>query len=367
MSETSAYSSELYGIDLLRALCLEFGPSGCEDNVASIIKAQISPYADEIWCDKIGNVIALLRGERRKDDSTPKRLLFSAHMDEVGFMIRDIESDGTLRFTTVGGILPSVLPGRRVTVGDADNRVPGVIGSKAIHLQKSEERDKPGEIRDMYIDIGAKDKEEAEKYVRRGSFGTFESEFIRFGKDGRFIKSKAIDDRFGCAIQCDLLRMLKKSGERFAHDIYFAFTVREETGLSGARVGAYAINPDRAVVLEATAVADNTGAPIEKLVAKQGEGPAISILDNTTIYPREMIDFVMKLAEAHGIKAQYKKYVSGGNDAGAIHKVRAGVKTVTISAPTRYIHTASNVLCADDYDSTLALTAAIAREITFDE
>ena len=149
---------------------MEFGPSGCEDNVApSIIKAQISPYADEIWCDKIGNVIALLRGERRKDDSTPKRLLFSAHMDEVGFMIRDIESDGTLRFTTVGGILPSVLPGRRVTVGDADNRVPGVIGSKAIHLQKSEERDKPGEIRDMYIDIGAKDKEEAEKYVRRGS------------------------------------------------------------------------------------------------------------------------------------------------------------------------------------------------------
>ena len=103
-----------------------------------------------------------MRGERRKDDSTPKRLLFSAHMDEVGFMIRDIESDGTLRFTTVGGILPSVLPGRRVTVGDADNRVPGVIGSKAIHLQKSEERDKPGEIRDMYIDIGAKDKEEAE-------------------------------------------------------------------------------------------------------------------------------------------------------------------------------------------------------------
>ncbi len=353
----------LHGIDLLRELSLTFGPTGCEDNVAEAIMSIVKPYADEVKLDKMGNLVARLYGKNHgtKDE---KRLLLSAHMDEVGFMVSEITGDGALKFSLVGGIIPYALGSRRVTVGDETNRVKGTIASKAIHLQRGDEREKMPSVSDLYIDIGAKDKEDAEKYVHLGSFGTFDSEFRLFGEGDKLIKGKAIDDRFGCAVMCDLLRRLKEE-EQLDHDVCFAFTVREEVGLSGAKTAAYKVDPDFAVILESTAVADNTGEGDERKVAVLGDGPAISFMDRSTIYQKDVFEYVLDAAKRNGIKAQPKRFVSGGNDAGHIHRVRDGVKVIAISAPSRYIHTASNVINADDYAATLELVTVIAREGKF--
>ncbi len=356
--------NNLKGLDLLRELSLTFGPTGCEDNVSEKIKRIVKPYADEVKLDKMGNLTAVVYGTDHGTEKE-KRLMFSAHTDEVGFMITEICGDGALKFAPLGGIIPSVLGSRRVTVGDETNRVYGVIGSKAIHLQKGDEGEKMPSASDFYIDIGAKDKEEAEKYVRRGSFGTFDSDFVLFGEDNKLVKGKAIDDRFGCSVMCDLIRTLR-DGEKLPHDVYFAFTVREEVGLSGAETTAYRVDPHFAVILESTAVADNTGSPDEKKVAVLGNGPAVSFMDRSTIYNKNVYEYVLALAEKEGIKAQPKRFVSGGNDAGHIHRVRAGVKVAAISAPSRYIHTACNVIHADDYRSTLSLVTSIARDGKFD-
>lgn len=352
----------LSGDELLRALSLAFGPTGCEDNVAELIRSQIKDSADEVRHDRMGNLTVVLHGQNH-GTADERRLLFSAHMDEVGFMITDVNSDGTLKFSCLGGIVPSALTARRVTVGDENNKLQGVIGTKAIHQLDGDEREAMPKVSELYIDIGANDKEEAEGYVKRGAFGTFDSEYIHFGRDGQFIKGKALDDRFGCAVMIELCRRLASRDEKLPHDVYFAFTVREEVGHSGAVVTAYEIDPHMAFVLEATAVADNTGAPREKQVAVLGEGPAISFMDRSTIYVREVYDFVLETAKKYGIKAQPKRYVSGGNDAGHIHKIRSGIRTAAISAPARYIHTASDVINADDYTSTLELAEKLAETV----
>ena len=352
----------LSGDELLRELSLTFGPTGCEDNVAELIRSQVKPYADEIRLDKMGNLTAVLYGRDHGTESE-RRLMFSAHMDEVGFMIKDVNGDGTLSFSCLGGIVGSALPTRRVTVGDENNKLPGIIGTKAIHQLSGDEHEAMPKTSGLYIDIGAKDKEEAESYVKRGSFGVFESEYVHFGRDGKYIKGKALDDRFGCAVMIELCRRLAARGDKLPHDVYFAFTVREEVGKSGAETTAYAIDPHMAFVLEATAVADNTGSPREKQVAILGEGPAISFMDRSTIYEREIYEFVLETARTHGIKAQPKRFVSGGNDAGHIHKTRAGIRTAAISAPARYIHTASNVIHEDDYRAAVDLTEALALNV----
>lgn len=355
-------SKLLSGDELLRELSLAFGPTGCEDNVAELIKSQIKDHADDISVDRMGNLTAVLYGTTHGTEAE-RRLMFSAHMDEVGFMITNVNSDGTLKFSTLGGIVGSALPARRVTVGDENNKIPGVIGTKAIHQLRGDEREAMPKTSELYIDIGAKDKEEAEGYVKRGAFGTFCSEYIHFGQDGKYIKGKALDDRFGCCVMIELCRRLHGRAERLPHDVYFAFTVREEIGKSGAETASYRIDPHAAFILEATAVADNTGAPREKQVAKLGDGPAISFMDRSTIYAREMYDFVLETARANGIKAQPKRFVSGGNDAGHIHKVRAGVKVAAISAPARYIHTSSDVIHEDDFRATLDLVEKLAETV----
>ncbi len=352
----------LSGNELLRALSLAFGPTGCEDNVAELVREQIKGCADEIKLDKMGNLTAVIYG-RGHGTEAERRVMFSAHMDEVGFMITNVNADGTLSFSTLGGIVGSALPARRVTVGDAENKLPGVIGTKAIHQLDGAEREAMPKVSGLYIDIGAKDREDAEHYVKRGDFATFSSEYVRLGSGGKLIKGKALDDRVGCAVMIELLRSLSKREERLSHDVICAFTVREEVGKSGAMTTAYGVDPHMAFVFEATAVADNTGAPREKQVARLGEGPAISFFDRSTIYLRDVYEFVLETARENGIKAQPKRYVSGGNDAGHIHKTRAGIKTAAISAPARYIHTASCVIHEDDFTAMTSLALALAENV----
>lgn len=343
------------GVELIRELCLLFGPSGCEDEVAHFIRGQISDVCDSLCSDRLGNLIALLgSGERDR-----KKLMISAHMDEVGFMITDIGEDGYIRFDTVGGIDESVLSGKHVTLGDESNRVSGVIASKAIHHKKRSERLDITPVTSMYIDVGLDSRDGVLKYLDIGSYGTFDSEFIRFGKDQNKIKCKAIDDRLGCALMIELMRSLYDIRSTLPIDIYFCFTTREEIGISGAQVAAQSIAPDFAIVLETTAVADIADVPESSRVAIQGEGGVVSLLDRGTIYDREFVDTAMRIARENGIKAQIKKYHSGGNDAKHIHTSGVGVRTLALSAPTRYLHSPACVADLRDYESMKAHLEAI--------
>lgn len=353
------------GLYLLEKLSLAFGPSGCEDRVADIVRSQIDGFCDEYYTDKLGNVIAVIRGTGKTD--TPPRLMLSAHMDEVGFMISYIEDDGTLRFYNIGGMDPRILCGRRVNILSRDALIPGIIAAKPIHLQTKEEREECTPADKMYIDIGADSRDSAAQLCSTGDFAVFDSEFVYFGECLHRIKGKALDDRLGCAVMIDTMRKIYKSGNNTPFDLYFAFTVREEVGLSGAVSAAYSIDPDYCIVLESTAVADIADVAKSAQVAKLGEGGALSLMDNGTVYDRQFFNFALDCARKHDIACQIKQYVSGGNDAAHIHKSRSGVKTIAISAPTRYLHSASCVIDINDYTSILALVGAIIADMDPDK
>lgn len=343
------------GLELIRELCLLFGPSGCEDEVADFIKGQISDVCDSLSIDRLGNLIARIGN----GDVGRKKLMISAHMDEVGFMITAIDEDGYIRFDTVGGIDESVIAGKHVTLGDEVTRIKGVIASKAIHHKKRSERLDVTPITSMYIDVGLSSRDDVLKHLDIGSYATFDSEFVRFGKDGNKIKCKAIDDRLGCALMIEVMRGIYDIREKLPMDIYFCFTTREEIGISGAQVAAQTISPDFAIVLETTAVADIADVPEASRVAIQGEGGTVSLLDRGTIYDREFVDTAMRIAEENGIKAQIKKYHSGGNDAKHIHTTGVGVRTLALSAPTRYLHSPACVADIRDYEAMRAHLKAI--------
>lgn len=343
--------------ELLKELSQAFGPTGCEGNVGELICKRAENYCHLYATDRMGNFVFKLAP--KVYSAHTKKIMISAHMDEVGMMITDIDGDGYLKFDTLGGIDERVLCGRNVVIGDENKKINGVIASKAIHHQSAEERKKATKVSDMYIDIGATSKEEAEKYVDIGDFATFDSDFVLFGKNERLVKSKALDDRLGCAVMLEVMKLLAESENENSNELYFCFTVREEVGLSGAQTVAQVIKPDYAIVLETTAIADIDDVSPELRVADIGEGGVVSVMDRSTIYNQKLVSYLLELAELKGIKAQVKRYVSGGNDAGHIHKSGDGVKTVALSAPTRYLHSPACVASLDDFDAMIDLVKAL--------
>ncbi len=332
---------------MLKELCGLNGISGREDAVREFIISKL-PEECKYRVDSLGNLIV-----QKKGRSTPKnKVMLTAHMDEVGFIITYITDDGFLKFSCVGGIDERVIFGRAVTVGR--NGAHGVIGSKAFHQLTSDERMKVPKTDDMYIDIGAKDRKEAEKYVSLGDSAYFDSEYIEFG-DG-FIKAKALDDRAGC------MMLLNLANSDRAYDLTLCFLVQEEIGTRGAVTAAFAEQPDYAIVLESTTANDIPDVPESKKVCKLGGGAVISFMDRGTVYNTELYKKAFCVAKENKIPAQTKTVVAGGNDAAAIHKSRGGVKTVTLSVPTRYIHSPSSVAKAEDIKSVERLAAALAEE-----
>ena len=348
-------------IKLIDRLCDAFGPSGCEDDVAAFIKEEITDICPNAAYDRMGNLIAVMRfGEISAPDR--RRIMVSAHMDEVGFMITEIHKDGYLGFDTVGGISDSVIAGRRVKIKKADGTLlPGVIASKAIHHKDKDERKKAVAVNKLLVDIGAFDKEDAEKHVRIGDFVTFDSECYCFGEG--MIKGKALDDRMGCAAMIETMRELSQNPVLENADVCFCFTVREEIGHSGARIAAYELRPHYAIVLETTAIADIADVKPSKRVADVGGGVVISVMDRSTIYDKELVGKTFEVARQNGIKAQVKRYVSGGNDAGHIHKTAEGAKVVTMSVPTRYLHSPACVASVDDYIAQRDLCTSMIRKL----
>ncbi len=337
-------------LELIKKLSLLNGTSGREDEVRSFIIDEVKDCADSIETDPLGNLIVFKKGKE-----TPKnRIMLDAHTDEVGFMITNINSDGTLGFERIGGIDKRVMFGRAVSVGK--NKINGIIGIKPIHFFRGDDRLAMPE--NMYIDIGTDSAEEAEKLVSPGDCAYFNSEFVEFG-DG-FIKGKALDDRAGCAILIDMIK------SELPYDMYFNFAAGEEVGLGSAGTAAYRIKPDYAIVVETTTAADLADVPENKKVCKLGEGAVISFMDRCTIYPKKLFDRAFELAERDGIKAQVKSAVAGGNNAGIIHKIAGGIKTITVSMPCRYLHSPSCVLKIEDIIESERIIRALAEDMAND-
>lgn len=334
--------------ELLKKLCAANSVSGDEGSAREIIINEIKPHADDIKIDNLGNVIVFKKGIK----PAKNKLMLSAHMDEVGLMVTDITGEGYLKFDEVGGLDRRILPGKRVSIGK-DN-LPGVIGIKPIHLTKGDESLSIPELSEMYIDIGADSREEAEKYVSLGDSICFDSGFY---ENEYTISSKAIDDRFGCLV---LIGLIKCDLE---YDAYFTFVVQEEVGLRGAKVAAYTVNPDFALVVETTTAADIPEVDSSKQVCSLGEGAVISVMDRRTIYDKELVSLAFERAEKIGVKAQYKRAVAGGNDSGVIHSSRGGVRTLAISLACRYLHAPSCTADKSDCESIMLLVKDLCGQI----
>ncbi|MDE7399130.1 MAG: M42 family peptidase [Oscillospiraceae bacterium] len=325
-------------LDKLEEICQLNGGSGDEAQVRDFIAANIR--ADEVITDNLGNLLVFKKGKK-----TPKnKIMFAAHMDEVSFIITHIGDDGFLSFDAVGGVNPGVVLGKALRL---ENGALGVVGVKAIHQQSVEERKKIPDFSEMYLDIGASSREEAEKHVSLGDRAYFDTEFFGFGNG--FIKGKAIDDRAGCLI---MMEMINSEPE---YDAWYAFTVQEEIGTRGAKAATFTIAPDIAIVLETTTACDIAGVSGAKMVCELGSGAVVSYMDRSTIYDRKLYALAVETAQKCGIPAQTKTLIAGGNDSGAIHVSCGGVRTCAISVPCRYLHSPSCVIKESDFYAVRAL------------
>lgn len=324
-------------LERLKELSELYGVSGNETRVRACLRAAAAPYADELFTDPVGNLYAHRRG------SGP-RVMLAAHMDEVGMIVREITEAGTLLYEAAG-LDPRVVVSKRVAVGPND--VPGVIGAKAIHLQSPEERTRALKHTDLYVDIGAKDRADAEKYVNRGDYISFTTKFSAFGEG--LVRGKALDDRVGCAI---VLELFKNS---YDCDLWAVFTVQEELGLRGAAVTASRVQPDIALVLEGTTANDVPETPPHRMVTAVGGGAAITFADARTIVPERMFLALRGAAEREGIPFQLRRGTAGGTDAGVIHRSLAGVICGGISVPCRYIHSPVSVAAVADIEAAYRL------------
>ena len=338
---------------LLKDITALRGPSGWEDEARNAIRREaeaiLAQREGRVYGDTMGNLFVYRKGT----DAKKPHVMLAAHMDEVGFIIRFAGEDGLLRFDCVGGVDPRCVVSKRVVVGE--NGFPGVIGVKAIHLMSAEDRKKAPDYDNIFIDVGAKTKEEAEKLCPPGSYATFESEYVEFG-DG-FVKAKALDDRAGCMI---LLNILENSD--YAGDITCVFTVQEETGLRGARVAARRVKPDKAIVIDTTTANDMGMIDSHKQVTACGDGPALTFMDRRAIIPEKMRGIALDAAKKHGIPVQIKRGNSGGTDAGEIHLTGAGVETLVIVIPCRYCHSPVSVCKLSDIEHAEKLALAVLKE-----
>lgn len=323
--------------------------SGNEGALRKAIMEAAKPLCDELYIDRSGNVIATKHGT---DDRLP-HVVFSAHMDEIGFLISGHTDDGLLRIMPVGGIDPRVAVSKWVRVGK-DN-IPGVIGAMAIHLQSPEDRQRVLGFDKLFIDIGAKDQKEAERLCPVGTYAAFDTPYTPFG-DG-FVVSKALDDRVGCF---NLLRILEG---KYAARVTCAFVTQEEVGLRGARGAGYSLQPDIAVVLEGTAANDVGDVPKRARVCEAGQGVCVSFMDGASMADRGLYKTMLSLATSEGIPHQVKRAVTGGNDAGAYQRAGMGARTVVLSVPCRYIHSGASVAKVSDIDAQFALSQAFLNNL----
>ncbi len=337
---------------LLQELSEAVGVSGREEAVRQIIFEAVKPHVDDVRVDALGNVITLKKGRGKN----PLKVMLAAHMDEIGLMITGHDANGSLKFRPVGGILDQALAGQRVQVGQ--DRAPGVIGIKPIHLSKGGEAEQVVKKDALAIDVGAASKEEAEGIAKVGDVATFLTSFTDLGPTWL---GKAFDDRAGCAALIELVR-----SEPFEHDLYAVFTVQEEVGVRGAQVAAYAVEPDAAFVLDCTPANDMPKKQDTSPNTELGQGPAIYILGGSTFSDRRLVELLMRAGDAEGIPYQIRQPGGGGTDAKGVQLAHAGVPVVSVSVPGRYIHSPATIISKQDFENLPRLVRAALMRLTRD-
>ena len=328
-------------LDTVKTLCYLSGVSGYEDEVRDYILERALPHADSVETDALGNLIIGKKGAV----GTGRKLMLCAHMDEVGLIVTNIDDDGYLKFGFVGGIDRRVVIGKSVYIGEG--RVPGVVGIKAYHLVSRDEEKNVPKTEDMYIDIGAKSREEAEHLVSLGDPCVFDDTVVEFGEG--YLKAKAIDDRLGCAV------MLKLIESELPCDCTFVFTVQEEVGTRGAKTAAFTVQPDVCLVLEGTTAADIPGSTEANEVCRLDGGVVIPFMDRGTLYDPALYRALTAIADENGIRWQTKRMIAGGTDASAIQRANGGVKTIGLACGIRNLHSPACVANTADFEPMLAL------------
>ncbi len=331
-------------IEMIASIAQAFGPSGNEENVREVIEPMIRSYVDEVKVDTLGNLIAIKRAKAGTE--SPKKIMLSAHMDEIGVLLTYIDAKGFLRFGAVGGVSPFYALGARVVFEN------GTVGT--VWYEEKIESMKDLKIDKMFIDIGARTREEAEESVQVGDMAVFCGDTVV--ANGNII-SKALDDRIACSILVALARILPEEG--VGNDIYFVFSVQEEVGMRGAKTAAYGIMPDLALAVDVTATGDLPES--RHMAVAVGDGPAIKIKDNSVICHPEIVNRLRTCAEEKGIPIQYEVLTFGGTDAGSIHLTAGGIMTGAVSVPSRYIHSPSEMVSVDDVNSIIDLLDAFVR------
>ncbi|WP_203361521.1 M42 family metallopeptidase [Bacillus sp. REN10] len=354
-------------LTMLKELTDAKGIPGNEREVRAVMKKYIEPLSDEVTTDNLGSLIAKKAG----DENGPK-IMVAGHLDEVGFMITQIDDKGFLRFQTVGGWWGQVMLAQRVTIVTRKGDVTGIIGSKPPHILSPEARKKPVEIKDMFIDIGASSKEEAMEWgIRPGDMVVPYFEFTVMNNE-KMLLAKAWDNRIGCAIAIDVMKYVKD--KQHQNVVYGVGTVQEEVGLRGAKTAAQTIKPDIAFGVDVGIAGDTPGISEKEAMSKMGKGPQIILYDASMVSHKGLRDFVTDVADELNIPYQFDAMAGGGTDSGAIHVTSGGVPSLSVTIATRYIHSHAAMLHRDDYENAVKLLGEVilrldrdtVNKITFD-
>lgn len=339
---------------LLEKLSNASGVSGFEDEIRNLMMEELKGHVDDLEVDNMGNLIATKKG---KPDG--KKVMLAAHMDEIGLIVRYIDKNGFIKFSKLGGINDQMLLNQEVDIHSNGEKILGVVGSKPPHRMKAAEKKKPVEYENMFIDIGASSKEDAEEMVNVGDPITIKQKFAELKND--LVMGNAMDNRVGCAI---LVEVLKRASSDAT--IYGVGTVQEEVGLKGARTSAYRINPDMALALDVTISGDHPGMKEEEAPAKAGEGPCIILTDASgrgIITHPQVKELLISVAQEEEIPYQLEVSEGGTTDATAIHLTREGIPTGVISPPSRYIHTPVSVVNINDVENAVKLILAVLKRL----
>ena len=324
------------------------GVTGRESEVRELMIRLMTPYVDEIVVDKLENVVGIKKG---KEKST--KIMLAAHMDEIGLMVKTITKDGFLQFAKMGGIDDRILPAQMVTVFSKRGSFPGIIGSKPPHIQKEEERKKIITSDELFIDVGAENRDDALVMgVAVGDPVGFNIKYVPLGRDVAI--GKAFDNRAGCAAMVETLKLLGKTD----YTVYAVGTVQEEVGLRGAGAAAFNIDPDVAIALDVTIAGDVPGVREYDASVKMGNGPAITISDSGLITHPKVLRWLLDSAGEEKIPFQIETGLMGSTDAARISLTRHGIPSGNISIGTRYIHRPVGMLSLKDIENSAKLTVA---------
>ena len=330
---------------LLEKLSNANGISGAEGAVAKIIRDEVAPYVDEIKTDRMGNLVAIKKGDDFK-------IMLAAHMDEIGLMVQYIDEKGFIRFVGVGGWYNPVLVSQRVILHGEKGDVPGVLGMKPPHVMEEADSKKPIELANLFIDVGAHSAEEVEAMgITVGTTVTIDRDYQPLA--GTVVTGKALDNRVGCAMLIGALKEMETK-----HTIYAVFTVQEEVGLKGAKTAAFSLNPDVAVATDVTIPGDSPGIERRKAPVFMGEGPVVVMVSASGrghLADPRMVDWLKKTAKKHDIKIQLEVGDGGNTDASAINFERGGIPSVPVSVPARYIHSPVEVIDLKDLQGAIEL------------